>query len=78
VVVLAEEDTVGDVRSAAVPFPLVDVVSFTPGRGPVAAGPDAASVPNSEAFALLRGEEALLAADVDALAVVVEDDRDGT
>jgi hypothetical protein len=71
----AKQDAIRDVRLAVVTLPLVDVVSFAPGRGSIAAGEETSAIPYSHARSLALGEEALDASDVDTLAVVVELDR---
>ena len=56
--------------------PLVDVMGLAPGGGAVAAEPAAPAVPGGQADALLRGVEALLPPQIDALTLRVEHDRD--
>jgi hypothetical protein len=51
VVVVAEQDEVGEVGGSAV-FPVDDVVGVAPAGGPVAAGEDAAAVAGDERAAL--------------------------
>ena len=70
----AQEESVGDVGFSVVGLPMVDVVGFGPGWWPVAVRPAAAAVAGGESGALPFGEEALVASDVDALAVVIEFD----
>src|SRR5487761_2059679 len=75
--VLAQENSVGDVGAAAVSGPVLDVVGFAPGGWTFAAGPAASAIALGECDALAGGEEALLATDVERLAVLVKDDSHG-
>lgn len=64
VVIGADEAAVGKVGRTAV-APGGDVMGFGPGRWPVASGPDAALVAHREGEALVAGEEATLASQVE-------------
>src|SRR5690606_31097409 len=72
----AQEYAVVDVGAASVFVPVVDVVGFAPGWGSCAE--DASAVAGCHDGALLLGEEALLAAEVEGASVGVEQDRYGT
>ena len=72
----AEQESVGDVGTAAVAGPVLDVVGFAPGGWAVASGPAAAAVAFGECGALTGSEEPVLAADVERLPVLVEHDGD--
>lgn len=72
----AKQDSVSNVRFSAVPSPMVDVMSFRPGDGPIAARPPASAVACGQPDALPGGVEALFPAKVDALAFFVEGNRD--
>src|SRR5690606_26969204 len=71
----AQEHAVVDVGAASVFVPMVDVVCFAPGGWSRAH--DASAVAGGHRDALLLGEEALLAAEVEGAPVGVEQDRHG-
>src|SRR5690606_29923831 len=71
----AQEYAVVDVGAASVFVAVVDVVGFAPGWGSCAE--DASAVAGCHGGALLLGEEALLAAEVEGASVGVEQDRHG-
>ena len=73
---VAEADSVGEVGVAVFEEPRLEVVGFGPGGWPVALGPDATAVAGAHRGALGRSEETLLAADVEGLAGVGEEDSD--
>src|SRR5690554_2657181 len=76
VVVSAQQDPVREVGVAVISGPLVDVVGFGPGGGPVTVWPPAPTVPGGQADALPSCVQALLPPEVDALPVGIEGDRD--
>jgi hypothetical protein len=73
-VMSAKKDAVGHISAAAV-LPMVDVMSFRPGRWSAAAGESAAAVSCGECCLLSGCEAALGVAEVDDLAGGVELDR---
>src|SRR5690606_5113504 len=72
----AQEDAVGDIRSAAIRRPLIEVMCLGVRRWPVAARHSAPTVTDGERDALLRREESLFAADVERASRLIEGDRD--
>ena len=74
--VSTQKHAFSQIGSSAVAVPFVDVVGFAPGGGPVAIGPQASAVAGGQSDPLPAGEESLFAADVDALPVGIEGDRE--
>ena len=74
---MAEERPVGKVRTSVVFEPLVDVMRFCPRWRFLTVDPEASAVAYCHCGALFLGEESIVAADVDDLAVVVEFDAAG-
>jgi len=74
----AQEHTVRGVGASSVSIPMPDVVRLAPGRGSLARGEPASAITCGERDPLPRGEQPLIAADVEGLAGVVEQDRNET
>ncbi len=67
VVVFAEQEAVGRIRSAAVAGPVLDVMSFAPGGRTFAAGPAASRISNGKRYALATCVQTLLSPHVERL-----------
>lgn len=76
VVITTEQHAIADIGASTVPRPLVDMVRFSPGRRPIAAWPDAPAVPHSERDFLVAREKALVAAEIEHLPGLREEEVD--
>ncbi len=70
----AQQDPVGDVRTAGVALPMPNVMRFRPTRGPVAIGMSTPSVTCGEGDALCGGEQSLVASEIEHSPARIESD----